>query len=33
MEVMIRPGVRKDLGRPSSSTFDNKEKFMHFLTY
>ncbi|CAD8103075.1 unnamed protein product [Paramecium sonneborni] len=33
MEILIKPGVRKDLGRPTTSTFENKEKFMHFLTY
>lgn len=31
LEIMIKPGARKDLGRPTSSTFDNKEKFMTFL--
>ncbi|KAM3138760.1 hypothetical protein pb186bvf_009139 [Paramecium bursaria] len=33
LEIMIKPGARKDLGRPTSSTFDNKEKFMTFLQY
>lgn len=33
MEIMIKPGARKDLGRPTCSTFENKQKFMEFLTY
>jgi phosphonopyruvate decarboxylase len=31
LEVRIRKGARKDLGRPTSSTFENKAGFMKFL--
>ncbi len=31
LEVKIRPGARKDLGRPKTSTLHNKEIFMKFL--
>lgn len=32
VEVKIKNGARKDLGRPKSSTQENKHKFMEFLT-
>lgn len=31
LEVKIRNGARKDLGRPTTSTMDNKNQFMKFL--
>jgi len=31
IEVLIRKGSRKDLGRPKSSPQENKEMFMHFI--
>lgn len=31
LEIQIRKGARKDLGRPTSSTFENKAGFMRFL--
>ena len=33
LEVRVRPGVRKDLGRPSSSPLQNKDDFQKFLDY
>lgn len=31
LEVLINPGSREDLGRPSSSPIDNKQEFMHLI--
>jgi len=31
LEVKIKPGARKDLGRPTRSTAENKVDFMEFL--
>jgi len=31
LEIIVKPGFRKDLGRPTSSTFENKEAFINFL--
>ncbi|EAS05095.1 phosphonopyruvate decarboxylase (macronuclear) [Tetrahymena thermophila SB210] len=32
LEVKIKPGARKNLGRPKTSTYENKEQFMDFLS-
>ena len=32
VEVKIKPGARKDLGRPATSPTENKVNFMNFLT-
>ena len=32
LEIRIREGHRKDLGRPTTSPKENKEKFMNFLS-
>ena len=31
LEIKIKSGARKDLGRPKSSTEENKRSFMEFL--
>lgn len=31
IEIKIKPGARDNLGRPKTSTLDNKKKFMEFL--
>lgn len=31
LEIIVKPGFRKDLGRPTSSTYENKEAFINFL--
>jgi phosphonopyruvate decarboxylase len=31
LELRIKSGHRKNLGRPTRSTNDNKKEFMHFL--
>ena len=31
MEIKIKSGARKDLGRPKSTTEENKRSFMEFL--
>jgi phosphonopyruvate decarboxylase len=31
LEIKIKPGARKDLGRPKGNPIDNKEKFMSYL--
>ncbi len=31
LEILVRKGARKDLGRPTRSTFENKQDFMDFL--
>lgn len=33
MEILIKSGARKDLGRPTTTTHENKTKFMEFLSY
>ena len=32
IEILCVPGFRKDLGRPTKSTYDNKKNFMNFLS-
>jgi len=31
LEIKVRLGARKDLGRPKTSPVENKKDFMHFL--
>ena len=33
LEVRVRPGVRKDLGRPKTTPLQNKDDFQRFLDY
>lgn len=31
LEIKIKPGARKDLGRPTEKPIENKKKFMDFI--
>jgi phosphonopyruvate decarboxylase len=31
LEIRVRPGARKDLGRPTTTPIQNKDAFMEFL--
>lgn len=33
LEARVRPGARKNLGRPTTTTLQNKSDFMAFLDY